>query len=206
MGQGRRSPAHRDYLGHLQSTIEQTNRLELVLGTKSRSGGQWDIWQAVYSPVGADGYPQPIWDKRTGVIDHEVAAFWKENYDLVDILRRDWDKGLGEKLDGKIHIYVGEADNYYLNNAVYLAEDFLQEHEESRLRRRDRLRAARRALLERRPHAPERHVAPALPPDVRAEDRRADPEDRAAGRRRHELAVLRTTPPDPPSPHRYRRP
>ena len=97
-----------------------------MLGTKGRSGGQWDIWQAVYSPVGADGYPKPIWDKRTGVIDKEVAAFWKENYDLVAIMKRDWDKGLGQKLAGKIHIYVGEADNYYLNNAVYLAEDFLR--------------------------------------------------------------------------------
>ena len=119
-------PAHRDYLGHLQTTVEQSNRLELVLGTKSRSGGQWDIWQAVYSPVGADGYPQPIWDKRTGVIDRKVAAFWKENYDLVDIMKRNWEKGLGAKLAGKIHIYVGEADNYYLNNAVYLADDFLR--------------------------------------------------------------------------------
>jgi Putative esterase len=120
------TPAHRNYLGHLQATVEQTNRLELVLGTKGRSGGQWDVWQAVYSPVGADGYPKPIWDKRTGVIDKEVAAFWKENYDLVSIMNRDWGKGLGKKLAGKIHIYVGEADNYYLNNAVYLAEDFLR--------------------------------------------------------------------------------
>ncbi len=119
-------PGHRDYLGHIQSTIEQMNRMELVLGTKSRSGGQWDIWQAVYSPVGSDGYPKPIWDKRTGVIDEAVAAHWKENYDLVHILRRDWGKGLGRKLEGKIHIYVGEADNYYLNNAVYLAEEFLK--------------------------------------------------------------------------------
>jgi hypothetical protein len=118
-------PGHRDYLGHLTTTIEDSNRLELVLGTKSRSGGQWDIWEAVYSPVGADGYPQRIWDKRTGVIDRKVAAFWKENYDLVDIMRRNWEKGLGAKLAGKIHIYVGEADNYYLNNAVYLADDFL---------------------------------------------------------------------------------
>jgi hypothetical protein len=55
-----------------------------------------------------------------------VAAHWKENYDLTNILRRDWSKGLGKKLEGKIHIYVGEADNYYLNNAVYLAEDFLK--------------------------------------------------------------------------------
>ena len=120
------TPAHRDYLGHIQATVEQTNRLELVLGSRSRSGGQWDIWEAVFSPVGADGYPKPIWDKRTGVIDKEVAAYWKEHYDLVDILRRNWDKGLGAKLAGKLHIYVGEADNYYLNNAVYLADEFLK--------------------------------------------------------------------------------
>jgi hypothetical protein len=120
------TPAHRDYRGHLQSSVESTSRLEFVLGTRSRSGGQWDIWEAVYSPVGADGYPQRIWDKRTGVIDKKVAAHWKENFDLVDIMRRNWDKGLGAKLEGKIHIYVGEADNYYLNNAVYLADDFLK--------------------------------------------------------------------------------
>jgi Putative esterase len=120
------TPGHRDYLGHLSSTVEQMNRMELVIGPKTRSGGQYDIWQAVYSPVGSDGYPKPIWDKRTGVIDKAVAAHWKENYDLIWILRRDWSKGLGKKLEGKIHIYVGEADNYYLNNAVYLAEEFLK--------------------------------------------------------------------------------
>jgi len=119
-------PGHRDYLGHLSATLEEMNRRELVLGTKSRSGQQWDIWEAVYSPVGPDGYPRRIWDKRTGVIDKEVAAFWKENYDLSYILQRDWEKGLGEKLRGKIHLYVGDMDNYYLNNAVYLVEEFLK--------------------------------------------------------------------------------
>jgi hypothetical protein len=119
-------PGHRDYLGHLSSTLEQMNRLELVLGTHSRSGGQWDIWEAVYSPVGPDGYPKRIWDKRTGAIDHDVAKFWQENYDLSFILRRDWSRGLGRKLQGKIHLYVGDMDNYYLNNAVYLVEDFLK--------------------------------------------------------------------------------
>ncbi len=119
-------PGHRDYLGHISSTLEQMNRLELVLGTHSRSGGQWDIWEAVYSPVGADGYPKRIWDKRTGAIDHEVAKYWQEHYDLSYILRRDWNRGLGKKLEGKIHLYVGEADNYYLNDAVYLAEEFLK--------------------------------------------------------------------------------
>lgn len=118
-------PAHRDYLGNIQSTLRQGNHLELVLGDKSRSGQQWDIWEATYSPQGADGYPVRIWDKMTGDIDHSVAEYWKENYDLRHILERDWDK-LGENLKGKIHIYCGDMDNYYLNNAVYLMEDFLE--------------------------------------------------------------------------------
>lgn len=118
-------PGRRDYLGHVDRTLEESNHLELVLGTKSRSGQQWDIWEAVYSPVGDDGYPRRIWDKVTGEIDPEVAAHWRENYDLTHILRRDW-ATLGPKLEGKLHIYVGEMDNYYLNNAVYLAEEFLE--------------------------------------------------------------------------------
>jgi hypothetical protein len=118
--------AMRDYLGRPTATLEEANRLELVLGTNSRSGGQWDIWQAVFGPVGADGYPQPIWNKRTGEIDRSVANFWRDNYDLVHIMKRDWEKGLGEKLRGKIHLYVGELDNYYLEGAVGLAQEFLE--------------------------------------------------------------------------------
>ncbi len=118
-------PGKRNYLGELAATIEDMNHMELALGTKSRSGGQFDIWEAVYSPVGADGYPKPIWNKLTGEIDRSVAEYWREHYDLGYILKRDWKK-LGPKLAGKLHIYVGEADNYYLNNAVYLVEDFLK--------------------------------------------------------------------------------
>lgn len=118
-------PGKRNYLGELAATAEDENHMELALGTKSRSGGQFDIWEAVYSPVGADGYPKPIWNKLTGEIDPSVAAYWREHYDLGYILKRDWAK-LGPKLEGKLHIYVGEADNYFLNNAVYLVEDFLK--------------------------------------------------------------------------------
>ena len=118
-------PGHRDYLGRVQSTLEDYNLLELALGDKSRSGDQFDIWEAVYSPMGPDGYPQRIWDKKTGQIDKKVAAHWRENYDLRHILERDW-ATLGPKLAGKIHIYCGDMDNYYLNNAVYLMEDFLK--------------------------------------------------------------------------------
>jgi len=118
-------PGHRDWLGHVSATLEEMNHKELALATRGRSGEQWDIWQAVYSPAGADGYPKPIWNKRTGEIDRSVADYWREHYDLSYILRRDW-KTLGPKVRGKLHIYVGEADNYYLNNAVYLMEDFLK--------------------------------------------------------------------------------
>jgi hypothetical protein len=118
-------PAHRDWLGHVTSTVQQDNHLESVLASRGRSGGQWDIWQAVYSPVGEDGYPAPIWDKMSGEIDPGVAEYWRENYDLRYILERDWAE-LGPRLDGKLHIYVGDMDNYYLNNAVYLTEEFLE--------------------------------------------------------------------------------
>jgi hypothetical protein len=118
-------PSHRNYLGQIQSTMQESNHYELALGTKSRSGQQWDIWEAVYSPQGEDGYPKRIFDKETGDIDKEVAAYWKEHYDLRHILERDW-ATLGPKLKGKIHIYCGDMDNYYLNNAVYLMEDFLK--------------------------------------------------------------------------------
>jgi hypothetical protein len=64
----------------------------------------------------------------TGEIDHEVAGYWKENFDLRYILERDWDE-LGPDLQGKINIYCGDMDNYYLNNAVYLMEDFLESPE-----------------------------------------------------------------------------
>lgn len=118
-------PMHRNYLGQVSSTLQEANLRELVLGTKSRSGQQWDIWEAVFSPVGTDGYPKRIWNKRTGDIDKEVANYWKEHYDLTYILKRDW-ATIGPKLKGKIHIYCGDMDNYYLNNAVYLAEEFLE--------------------------------------------------------------------------------
>ena len=118
-------PGRRDYLGNVSATLRDMNYRELVLGTRSRSGQQWDIWEAVYSPVGPDGYPQRIWDKQTGVINKEVAKYWKENYDLAYILKRDWGKH-GEDWKGKIKIYCGDMDNYYLNNAVYLAEEILE--------------------------------------------------------------------------------
>jgi hypothetical protein len=118
-------PAERDSLGYIKTTIKETNQRELALGDRSRSGDQFDIWEAVFSPADKDGYPKRIFDKYTGVIDSSVAQYWKEHYDLTYIIKRDWPK-IGDKLKGKIHIYVGEMDSYYLNDAVYFAEDMLK--------------------------------------------------------------------------------
>ena len=119
-------PAMRDYQGHTLMSMRDNVAYEAALGDHGRSGDQFDIWQAVYSPVGADGYPQPIFDKQTGKIDHKTAEYWRKHYDLDAILQRDW-ATLGPKLQGKLHIYVGADDTYFLNDAVYLMEDFLKQ-------------------------------------------------------------------------------
>lgn len=117
--------AHRDYMGRVTATAESSNHRELALGTHSRSGDQYDIWEAVFSPMGDDGYPKRIYDKYTGAIDSSVASYWRDHYDLAHIIQRDWNK-IGPDLKGKMHIYVGEMDNYFLNNAVQSAEEILK--------------------------------------------------------------------------------
>jgi len=106
-------------------TSEQRNTMELVNGTKGRSGQQLDIWSAVFGPVGEDGYFKPLFDKRTGQIDPEVARYWKENYDLRYYLETNW-KEIGPKLVGKLHVICGRLDNFYLNQGVYYTEEFLE--------------------------------------------------------------------------------
>jgi hypothetical protein len=117
-------PEMRKLDGSIEAVMEPSVRREEVMGTHGRSTEQFGIWQAVFSPVGPDGYPKPIWDPRTGVIDPSVASYWKEHYDLNHIMQRDWST-LGPKLVGKLHITVGDMDTWYLNNAVHLTQDFL---------------------------------------------------------------------------------
>lgn len=111
--------------GNVDEMMKDENWYELVVGDRSRSGGQWDAWEATFSPVGADGYPKPIWDKRTGVIDKSVAEHWRKNYDLRAILETQW-PALGPKVARKLHLYVGDMDSFYLNNAVHLLDAFLK--------------------------------------------------------------------------------
>jgi len=118
-------PTQRRPDGNVTAMMKDENWYELAVGTHSRSGGQWDIWEATYGPVGDDGYPRRIWNKETGVIDHDVAAYWKEHYDLRNILQTRW-ATLGPKVADKINVYVGDADSYYLNMGVHLLDDYLR--------------------------------------------------------------------------------
>ncbi len=115
-------PGQRETDGLVNYSVMDEYAWEQAIADRDRSGGQWAIWQALYSPVGEDGYPAPLWDPRSGVIDRDVADYWRENWDLSHIVARDWGQ-LGEKLRGKLHFAVGRMDNYYLEQAVYLTEE-----------------------------------------------------------------------------------
>ncbi len=119
-------PLSRTPDGQVTLTMREMSQLEEVLGTKTRSGQQLAAWEAAYGPVGSDGYPKPLWDNLTGKIDKEVAAYMRDHgFDLRYNLELDWSR-IGMDLTGKIHVYVGDMDNYYLNLAVYLLEDSLR--------------------------------------------------------------------------------
>jgi hypothetical protein len=119
-------PAARDVSGEVRFTMRHECRLENVLGrgdSYTLSGGQWGAWNATYGLRGPDGQPVPLWDPATGKIDDKVAEYWRA-YDLRRILEANWHE-LGPKLRGKLHIWVGEADDFFLNNAVHRLDDFL---------------------------------------------------------------------------------
>jgi hypothetical protein len=126
----REIPSSRTPQGLTELTVREENQAEMVIASHGRSGGQWDGWQAAWAPVGADGYPKPLWDKRTGHINRDVALAMRANgYDLRDYVERNW-KTLGPKLVGKLHIAVGDMDNYFLNLGVYHMETFLESTKE----------------------------------------------------------------------------
>jgi hypothetical protein len=103
-------------------SVRHMSQLEAVLGTRARSGQQFDAFDASYGPAGKDGYPRRLWDRRTGTIDQEVAAHWRDHFDLTLYLKKHWAR-IGAQLAGKVHVYTGDMDNHYLQLAVYLMEE-----------------------------------------------------------------------------------
>jgi len=112
-------PSRRDIYGEPTFSIKKEIYSENVQGTSNTyvtSGQQWGSWNALYSPKGKDGLPMAIFDPITGKIDKDVAGHWT-NYDLLQYSRDNWEK-LGPAIQGKIYIWMGDMDNYYLNNSM----------------------------------------------------------------------------------------
>ena len=117
-------PAARRTNGSIITTMAREMLRERVLGSKGRSSRQFDAWQAVFSPVGSNGYPALIWNPLTGRINRKTALYWRDHYDLCHYLKTHW-RTEGSELKGKIHLTVGTMDTYYLNNAVRMLQKFL---------------------------------------------------------------------------------
>lgn len=110
---------HRNGTEVVLATTAQENHWELTFGTASRSFNQWDIWNAVFGVQGYNNYPLEPWDKVTGEIYPEAVEYWKP-FDLSNYVISNWNtsRNLGKTLAGRIYIYVGTWDNYYLNEGV----------------------------------------------------------------------------------------
>ena len=104
-------------------SIEQYIRLEEVEGSY---GGQFGSFDAVFSPRGDDGRPQPMFDRATGAPDPAVVKAWEANYDIDAYLRKNW-KRLQPRLRGKIHVWVGTEDNFHLEDSVVLLQQTLEQ-------------------------------------------------------------------------------
>jgi S-formylglutathione hydrolase FrmB len=113
-------PAMRRTNGETIYNVRHETQIENVMGRRNswwRSGKDWCAWNATFGPRGDDGQPKPLWAAKSGEIDKSVVEFWKQR-DLRHVLQTNWTT-LAPKLAGKIHIYVGDADDYFLNNAVH---------------------------------------------------------------------------------------
>ena len=82
----------------------------------------------MFGPIGKDGYFEPLFNKRTGEINREVAKYWKEHYDLRYHLEKNWTT-LGPKLVDKLYFYTGDVDTYYLNNSTKELEQWMKKTE-----------------------------------------------------------------------------
>lgn len=124
---GHLRPVARDITGEPRLTMKDFIHYENVLGysnTYATSGGQFSAHNALYSPKGKDGLPAHMFDPMSGAIDPAVAEHWKK-YDLKLIVKENWEE-LGPKLQGKIYIWMGDMDNFFLNPATRAFDEFLK--------------------------------------------------------------------------------
>jgi pimeloyl-ACP methyl ester carboxylesterase len=113
----RRPVARRD--GSPALWFDSFGRMDDVI----KRGGQLRSFEAVFSPLDDNHQPRRMWQRNSGRIDAEVVKAW-EDYDIRLKLERNWPQ-LGPKLAGKLHIWTGEFDTFYLEGAVKLLQQSL---------------------------------------------------------------------------------
>ena len=101
--------------GKVLATFEQVARQEQITGTY---GGQIASFDWVFSPRGEDGKPVPMFNRATGDVDPVVAAYWRDHFDIARLVAANW-KTIGPDLKGKIHLFVGTADTFYLDGPAH---------------------------------------------------------------------------------------
>lgn len=101
-------------------TFRDFSRMEEVMGR----GGQLGSFEAVFSQRGVDGKPVKLWDRTTGAIDPRTAQSWVP-YDIARRLDENW-RELEPKLNGRLFVYCGTADTFYLDGAVILLRETLE--------------------------------------------------------------------------------
>jgi enterochelin esterase-like enzyme len=114
-------PIIRDH-GKVQVTFEQISRVEAVLGPY---GGQISSFDWVFSPKAENGAPLPMFDRQTGDVDSAVIKYWHDHYDLAHLVEANWPQR-GRDLKGRIHLFVGTADTFYLDGSAHKFEAVLQ--------------------------------------------------------------------------------
>lgn len=119
---GTPQPIMREH-GQPLATMKQLAGLEAVIGAY---GGQLASFEWVFSPRGSDGRPQPLFDRTTGAIDASVAAYWRSHYDIVEYLKTNW-SSVGSDVKGKIHLFVGTDDTFYLDGAAHSLQSTLEQ-------------------------------------------------------------------------------
>lgn len=125
--------AQRTTTGRAVALLADVMQWENALADRSRSQEIWDRWEAAFSPVDQEGYPQRIWDRLSGAIDGNVAEHWYQEHDLLGLLQRAAPQSIAQ-LRGKLCIRIGDRDEYFMDNAVRSFEASIrQQHPELEL-------------------------------------------------------------------------
>ena len=117
---GSKRPVSRAGPGGMRLWSQEFSAMEEVMGR----GGQLQSFEAVFSPRGPDGQPLKLWDRKTGKLNADVGKTWLK-YDIRHIIETTWPT-LGPKLEGKLHLFCGDKDTFYLELAFFKLRDALK--------------------------------------------------------------------------------